>query len=360
MTVYIGLMSGTSMDGVDAALIDVESHRLIGGIMRPYDSDIREQLLALGPRALVTPEALWQLHTRVGQQFAQAALELLESVSYSGEVRAIGSHGQTIAHDVTSSIPYTLQLGCPHTISTLTGKTVVADFRTRDVVNGGTGAPFAPIYHHALLGAHQRLALVNIGGIANITILNDRDGTFGYDVGPGNCLLDAWIGQQKGLKYDDNGLYASQGSVIPTLLKALQADDYFKLPYPKSICKSYFSLAWLRSKLQADYTPEDVQATLLALTATTIASAIHRSIQPIRQLALCGGGAHNGALLQALQHHLPNTKIVSTKALGIDVDYLEAMMFGWLAHQALTCTKLDLTQITGANKPAILGAIYPI
>ncbi len=362
MTIYMGLMSGTSMDGIDAALIDVETHRLIGGLTRPYDTEVRDQLMAIATGMAVTPAYLWQLHTLLGRQFAAAANDLLRLTKLSvHDVTAIGSHGQTISHDAAAHIPYTIQLGCPHTISELTGLTVVADFRTRDMVIGGQGAPFAPLYHQALFaGGHPALAVVNMGGIANVTFISKDAPTSGYDTGPGNCLMDAWIQLHKHQSFDAGGAYASSGEVIPELLSAMLADDYFKLEPPKSICKSYFSIDWLQAFLKPNYAPQDVQASLLALTAQTTVDAILTTPRAVQCVALCGGGAHNTALLHELRTLLPQVKVLNTQDLGVDPDFLEAMMFAWLAHQSLTATRLDLSHITGAGKPAILGAIYRI
>lgn len=362
MTIYMGLMSGTSMDGIDAALIDVETHRLIGGLTRPYDTEVRDQLLAIAPGMAVPPADLWQLHTLLGRQFAAAANDLLRLTKLSArDVTAIGSHGQTISHDAAAQIPYTIQLGCAHTISELTGLTVVADFRTRDMVIGGQGAPFAPLYHQALFAStYPALAVVNMGGIANVTFISKDAPTSGYDTGPGNCLMDAWIQLHKQQSYDAGGAYALSGVVIPELLCAMLADGYFKLEPPKSICKSYFSIDWLQDFLKPNYAPQDVQASLLALTAQTTADAILTAPRAIQCVALCGGGAHNTTLLKELRALLPQVEVLSTQDLGVDPDFLEAMMFAWLAHQSLTETRLDLSHITGAGKPAILGAIYRI
>jgi anhydro-N-acetylmuramic acid kinase len=352
-------MSGTSMDGVDAALVDVATHQLLGGITRPYDHDVRERLYQLESNSSMAPSELCQLNTRLGRQFAATALQLLETLNHSPQdIAAIGSHGQTICHDAQAAIPYTLQLGCPHTIAEATGINVVADFRTRDLIVGGKGAPFAPLYHQALWGDQTELAIVNIGGIANITLFPSQHEVIGYDTGPGNCLLDAWIKRQLGHPYDQDGAYAASGAIIPNLLTALGADPYFKLPFPKSLCKSYFSLDWLQPFLRQDYAGQDIQATLLALTASSIARAVAQHAHAIRRLAICGGGVHNGALMQALNHAIPNIKIMSTQALGINPDFLEAMMFAWLAHQNLSATQLDLRTITGAHKQVLLGAVY--
>jgi anhydro-N-acetylmuramic acid kinase len=358
MSIYLGLMSGTSMDGIDAAVMDVTTHRLLGGLTLPYTQSLYERLQILMNSATASLEEIWQLNTAIGKEFAQAANKIMENCGVDrSRVTAIGSHGQTIRHEPNGLSPYTIQLGCPHTIAELTGVTVVADFRTRDMVLGGQGAPFAPLYHQAVLSQPDTsVAVVNIGGITNISFLCPGDPTYGYDIGPGNCLMDAWIQLQLGKAYDDDGHYAAQGQVIPELLQNLLADEFFLLPYPKSVCKSYFSLEWLQHKLQPHYAPQDVQATLLMLSAQSIADTIAQ--HSIQRLALCGGGAHNLALIVKLQSLLPQVEVTSTQALGVDPDFLEAMLFAWLAHQAITGTPVDLRHITGAHKPAILGAIY--
>lgn len=359
MKLYIGLMSGTSMDGIDAALVDVENNKLIAGITRPYSAHARTQLNKLTSEQAITLADVSQLNTLLGREFAAAVNQLMQEVQAAPcDVVAIGSHGQTVCHDAIAEIPYTMQLGCPHTISALTNMTVVADFRTRDLVLGGKGAPYAPIYHQILFShLTDAVGIVNIGGIANISYLMTGQSVSGYDVGPGNCLMDAWTHQHLNQPYDKNGEWAAGGHVIEELLTVLLKDAYFHLPSPKSIGKEYFSLSWLGNYLQANYQAQDVQATLLALTVKNIVDAMNPSIQ---QIAICGGGAHNQALLQRLKSQLPAVKVDSTGALGINPDFIEAMMFAWLAEKTLSHTPLDLSQITGAQKPAILGAIYPI
>ena len=360
MKLFIGLMSGTSMDGIDAALVDVNTNTLIAGITRPYSENARRCLQEVLTEPRTTSAALSQLNTLLGREFALTVHQLLKTTDIARQqVVAIGSHGQTIGHDASAEIPYTVQLGCAHTIAELTGITVVADFRTRDLVVGGQGAPFAPIYHQALFGERELpLAIVNIGGIANVTYLAHGVGVSGYDIGPGNCLMDAWIKKHLGLAYDAAGEWAATGKVIKPLLTALLADPYFKLPSPKSLGKEYFSDEWLTNCLQPDYSSHDVQATLLALTATTIAESIQQSHQQLRCLAICGGGAHNIMLQNELIKLLPDLQVGSTKIFGIDPDFIEAMMFAWLADKTLSQTPLDFTQITGAKNLAILGAIY--
>lgn len=362
MALYIGLMSGTSMDGVDAALIETTTQHCIAGLTKPYSQEARAFLDKVLTAQCVELGELNQLSTVLGKEFAQAVLALLENTPYSAkDVTAIGSHGQTICHDATASIPYTVQLGCPHTITEITGIPVVADFRTRDLVVGGKGAPFAPLYHQVLFGQQSSpLAIVNIGGIANVTFLEGACPPRGYDTGPGNCLMDAWINQVRHLSYDANGDWASSGHVIPSLLSTMLADPYFQQPSPKSLGKEYFSTEWLSSQLTHHEQPVDVQATLLALTAKTIAQAILTYPNPLSQVILCGGGVHNRALHQAIQQELDPIEVLSSAALGVNPDFIEAMMFAWLAEQAINQTPLDLNALTGAKKPVILGVVYPI
>ncbi len=360
MSLYIGLMSGTSMDGIDAALVNVDTHQLIQGITYPYPKALKAQLLDFVPLKPYTPQSLLELHHLIGQAFSDATLKLLKKTSYqASDITAIGSHGQTVYHSPNTTIPTTLQLGCPHTIAEKTGITVVADFRTRDLVLNGQGAPLAPFYHQECFKKEKLpLAVVNIGGIANITFLQQSMPPAGYDTGPGNVLMDAWIKKHKKLPYDANGNWALTGNVIPTLLAALLDDAYFKKESPKSIDKSYYSLTWLEPYIEEEHQAADIQATLLHLTAHSIATAIQNSYLPCKQVLLCGGGAHNQALIDVLCSYLPNLPVHTTDIAYINPDYLEAMMFAWFAKQTLNHNPLDLTSITGAKKPAILGAIY--
>lgn len=361
MSLFIGLMSGTSMDGVDAALIDFSKDSFLAGLTRPYSKPSKQYLNAVLNGELSSLKNYSQLNTLLGREFAAAVKDLLEKVQLPAKaIEAIGSHGQTVCHDPEADIPYTLQLGCPHTIAELTGITVVADFRTRDLVIGGQGAPFAPIYHQILFkGQGYPLAIVNIGGIANLTYLIDEFKLSGYDFGPGNCLMDAWIHKNLGDDYDKEGSWAQSGKVIATLLEKLLADPYFQRKEPKSAAKEYFSLSWLAQHLEADYAPANVQATLLRLTALAIAQGIQKEALIPKRLFLCGGGVHNTALVNTLRQLLPEMDIQSTESIHINPDYIEALLFAWLAKNTLSKTPLDLTEITGARYPTILGAIYP-
>jgi anhydro-N-acetylmuramic acid kinase len=360
-SIFMGLMSGTSMDGIDAALIDFSSNSFIAGLTRPYSAKAKDYLNSVVSGELSSLKNYCQLNTLLGREFAEAAIELLNQTQIpASSIKAIGSHGQTLCHDAAADIPYTLQSGCAHTIAELTGITVVADFRTRDLVVGGQGAPFAPIYHQALFREQEYpLAVVNIGGIANLSFLADESRVSGYDLGPGNCLMDAWIHKNLRFDYDKNGAWAASGSVISSLLEKLLADSYFQRSQPKSIGKEYFSLNWLSPHLQADYAPADIQATLMMLTATTIAQGLQREATAVHQLLICGGGAHNSVLVNTLAGLLPEIKVQSTEAININPDFIEALMFAWFAEKTLSRTILDLSQITGAKSSTILGAIYP-
>ena len=358
MELFIGLMSGTSMDGIDAALVEMENHTLIAGITRPYSAEVKKLLRTVALGEPLMPAVFSQLNTLIGREFAAAVRQLLEMNNISAkQVLAIGSHGQTICHDATANIPYTLQLGCGHTIAEQTGISVVADFRTRDVVVGGLGAPFAPLYHKTLFqNVAMPLAVINIGGIANISYLGKEE-LWGYDIGPGNCLMDYWAKQHLGKEYDAFGAWAQSGRVIPTLLESLLDDAYFHEKPPKSIGKEYF-LTLLAPRLRKEYAPNDVQATLLALTVTTIVRAIQGANPLPLCVALCGGGVHNQALYRELSHCLLGIRVESTDTFGVSPDFLEAMMFAWLAKNTLLNKSLDWSPVTGAQHPAILGAIY--
>lgn len=360
MQLYIGLMSGTSMDGIDAALVDVSTNALIAGITRPYGETAEQQLRAVLDNAVTSPAHLSQLNTLLGREFAQAVYQLLETTNTSPEqVIAIGSHGQTICHDATATIPYTVQLGCGHTIAALTGINVVADFRTRDVVMGGQGAPFAPVYHHALFaGLNQSIAIVNVGGIANVTFIAPDVAISGYDTGPGNCLMDAWIQKNLNKRYDKNGLWGATGRVLDSVLSSMLTDPYFALTPPKSLDKAYFSDTWLAQHIRPQDASEDIQATLQAFTATSISQAIKAHELPLEHVAICGGGVHNTALLDVIRQQLPALQVESSQYFGVDPDFLEAMMFAWLADKTIHQIPVDLTGITGAKRPAVLGAIY--
>jgi anhydro-N-acetylmuramic acid kinase len=363
MPLYIGLMSGTSMDGIDAAIVDTSTHTLIYGITKPYEQELKYQLEQLTKTQLISLADLKKLDTWVGHAFSEAVNDLLKQANMTKkDIKAIGSHGQTIAHNTKTSVPYTVQIGCAHTIAEHTGIPVVADFRTRDLVLGGQGAPFAPIYHQQLFAnmSDEDVAIINIGGIANISIVSKTKPISGWDVGPGNCLLDAWIEKQLHQSYDHDGAWAKTGQIDHALLHRLQQDAFFKEAAPKSLGKEYFALSKLEALLPENYNPADVQATLIALTAFGIELAIQQCSDLPSQVFLCGGGAHNSALLDALRNRLPQCFVQSTAAIGVDPDFIEAMLLAWLASQTMQSIPIDLSTITGSRRPALLGAIYSV
>lgn len=362
MRLYIGLISGTSMDGIDAALVDMDSHQLIGGLIHPYRDTVHQLLKEMVLAKEVRPERLAQLNTLVGIEFSDAAEALLaKTKTQASDVLAIGSHGQTIAHEPRAEIPYTIQLGCGHVIAEKTKIDVVADFRTRDLVNGGQAAPFAPIYHQALFDhLADSLVLVNIGGIANLSLINSDAVMKGYDTGPGSCLLDRWIEKHLSLPYDHSGQWSATGKIIDELLQSFLSDPYFELPAPKSTSTAYFSLDWLLKRINnSSYLAQDVQATILELTVQTIAASIIDLKLDFEKILLCGGGAHNQQLILRLQALLPLHQVATTADYSFNPDYIEAMMMAWLADKTINKIPLDFSSVTGAKKAAVLGVIYP-
>jgi len=361
MELYIGLMSGTSMDGIDVALVDLTSNRLIQGLIVPYTSKTSALLQAVIAKDVTDFREILRLHTYIGRDFAAAVLQLLASAKLkANQIIAIGSHGQTIAHEPFGEAPFSLQLGCPHTIAALTGISVVADFRTRDVVLGGQGAPFAPIYHAALFADLPKpLAVLNLGGIANVTWLFEDCRLSGWDLGPANALMDAWTQRVLGKPFDEDGRWAATGVVNQPLLTRLLADSFFHQPSPKSVDKAYFSLEWLVSHHTHEIAPVDVQATLLQLTLSVIVSAVQQSSVCPAQVIVCGGGVHNQYLFNKLVALLAPIVVINSAEAGVHPDYIEAMLFAWLAKQALQGIPTDLSSVTGSQKAAVLGVIYP-
>jgi anhydro-N-acetylmuramic acid kinase len=302
---------------------------------------------------------------QVGRLFAQAVNELLSQAAVSpSRVTAIGSHGQTIRHRPGGDTPFTLQIGDPSVIATATGIPVVGDFRRKDLALGGQGAPLVPAFHDAVFrkpGADR--IIVNIGGIANLTVLsgNPNAPILGFDTGPGNTLLDGWIRRILLKPMDRDGAFAASGRVHAALLAALHSDPYFQQAPPKSTGPEYFSGSWLEQHLGAagNPVPADVQATLLALTAQSIADSIRELPGISRPMVyVCGGGAHNGALMRALQHNLPGSAVATTDALGMPVDWVEAMAFAWLARQRIHQMPGNCPLVTGASRPAVLGGLW--
>lgn len=357
-------MSGTSIDGIDAALVDFTgaSPRLIDFLYRPLPHQLRQQIHTLSlPDEPVLLQNYGILDSKLGCLFAETVLELLEQAQISADkIMAIGSHGQTVFHDPNSNYGFSLQIGDPNRIAQITGITTIADFRRRDMAVQGQGAPLVPAFHQAVFADHaQKRTVVNIGGIANITVLDDLE-TIGFDTGPGNTLMDQWCLQHRNQAYDQNGDWAASGQVQPELLAALKDDDYLRLPPPKSTGKEYFSPAWLQKKLSVypDISSEDVQATLCRFTAESISDAINRHAPHNAQTLVCGGGAHNRQLLKHLQENL-NHPLMSTAEFGIHPDHVEACAFAWLARQTINNRPGNLCSVTGARQAVVLGGIYP-
>lgn len=355
---YIGLMSGTSLDGVDGVLTSFDGQ--LSAAYLAFPTDLKQSLLSLqssGPDEIHRESVAAQ---QLAHLYAQCVHELLASANINNnQISAIGAHGQTIRHQPTQG--YTRQLNHPALLAELTGIDVVADFRSRDIAAGGQGAPLVPAFHQAVFGStgHTRV-VVNIGGISNISLLNANDSVSGFDTGPGNILLDAWIHLHQAKAYDADGAWAATGSVNEALLTQLLNEPFFALPPPKSTGRDLFDLAWLQSHLNsyAALRPEDVQATLVALTTKTIADAIKRHAAACDAVFVCGGGAYNTQLMQSLQSQL-SQPVSSTDVLGISPSHVEALAFAWLAKQFCKRLPGNLPSVTGAKGDRILGALYP-
>ncbi|RAO76468.1 anhydro-N-acetylmuramic acid kinase [Dyella jiangningensis] len=362
---YLGLISGTSADGIDAALVRFEDDKpqLIDALAHPWPAELRARILAVAQdETRLDLDAYGRLDVAIGQCFADAAQALLaRHAQHASAVRAIGSHGQTLRHRPTGEHPFTLQVGDPAVIAERCGVDVVADFRRADVAAGGQGAPLLPAVHAMLLARPGRTRVVlNLGGIANITVLDADGRVFGFDTGPANGLMDAWCLRHRGLAYDAEGAFAASGQTDDALLSALLADTYFAMAPPKSTGREHFHLAWLDAHERvAVLAPADVQATLLELSARSIADAIERHAPDAGDVLACGGGVHNGVLMRRLGELMPTRDVTTTAEHGIDPDYLEATAFAWLARQRLLGLPGNLPAVTGARGPRVLGAVYP-
>ena len=357
---YVGIMSGTSLDGVDTVLIDLGTPQpqLLAKHYLPFDDALKNSLLVLHQPSHNELHQVQLTGNELARLYAAATAAVLQTANIThDQVRAIGCHGQTIRHCPDQG--YTLQLGNAALLTELTGITVVSDFRSRDIAAGGQGAPLVPAFHDQALrhpGIHR--VIVNIGGISNLTNLPpDRPAT-GFDCGPGNLLMDAWCVQHLGKPYDDNGAWAASGKALPALLEQMLNEPFFALSPPRSSGRDLFNMLWLHSKLQGSERTEDVQATLLELTCRTIAQSIQQYCAGAKEIYLCGGGAHNQTLRTRLAALLPDSSVQTTNALGVDGDYLEAIAFAWLAQQALHGKPANLPLVTGAKHPCILGAVY--
>jgi len=363
---YLGLISGTSADGIDVALASFEpAPRLHASATCAYPDDLRQRILALAQGdGRIELDELGALDVEIARAFAGAALRVLADHGVAAtDVRALGSHGQTVRHRPGTATPYTLQLGDPNVIAETTGIVTVGDFRRRDMAAGGQGAPLAPAFHAAMLGSDGASHVVlNLGGIANITVLPESaaEPILGFDTGPASCLLDAWAQRHLNVGFDADGKFAESGRADPALLERMLADPYFSAPAPKSTGREIFHLRWLQQHLDGrNIAPADVQATLLELTARTVADAIRASAPRARDVLVCGGGVHNSALMRGLARALDPIAVQSTALRGIDPDFVEAMLFAWLARERLLGHPAPgVSSVTGAHGPRVLGAIY--
>ncbi|WXL26465.1 anhydro-N-acetylmuramic acid kinase [Ectopseudomonas mendocina] len=362
MPLYIGVMSGTSLDGLDIALIrQTDQTHLIGSCYLAMPEQLRDQLLALcasGPDEIARA-ALAE------QQWAQLAAKgihqlLSEQQLHPADIRAIGSHGQTVRHEPARG--FTVQIANSALLAELTGITVVSDFRRRDLAAGGQGAPLVPAFHEALFASpNSSRAILNVGGFSNISLLDPAHTASGFDCGPGNVLMDSWIQRHKGVGYDKSGQWAASGNVVPELLQQMLDDPFFHTTGPKSTGRELFNLAWLDQHLANFHGVEavDVQATLLELTAVSVANSLRNVQKQTDLLLVCGGGAHNQRLMQRLGQLLPGCQVSSTDDYGVPADWVEAMAFAWLAHCCLEGIPANRPSVTGAKGLRILGAIYP-
>ena len=356
---YVGLMSGTSLDGIDAVVARVEGMpQLLHSHFQPFDLAFRAELLVLQApcenelhRAAVAANQLAHAYaSAISTLLAKATLKTMD-------IEAIGCHGQTIRHCPEAG--YTTQLVNAALLAELTGITVVSDFRSRDIAAGGQGAPLLPALHRRLFySSDEHRVIVNIGGIANITHLPTNGTVMGFDCGPGNALMDEWISLHRGESFDQHGAWAASGKVLPKLYNSLFLNNYFLKPPPKSTGRDLFNLAWLKRALTGDEAPQDVQATLLELTAQGIVQGVKTYCVGAQAAFVCGGGAHNRAMIARLVALLPHLRLDDTSALGLDADWVEALAFAWFARQTLRREPANLPDVTGAKGPRILGAIH--
>jgi len=364
---YIGLMSGTSLDGIDAALVDFQDNEthLVEFEYLPYSDEIQSTIQKISkPESLISLKEYGAMDAQLGSLFAKAVNALLAKAAIpTSSVKAIGSHGQTIYHAPDIRFPFSLQIGDPNIIAETTGITTVADFRRRDIAAKGQGAPLVPAFHQAVFQhPNEHRCIVNIGGIANITVLprNQSAEVIGFDTGPGNTLMDLWIKLHRNLPYDKNGAWGKTGKINHDLVALLKQDAYFNAAPPKSTGKEYFSLPWIYQYFDAfSYKAEDVQASLCFLTAITICDAVKKHAPATERILICGGGIHNDYLLELIQQNI-DCPVESTERYGIHPDHVEAVAFAWLARQTMNNLPGNLKEVTGALDSVILGGIYQV
>lgn len=359
--IYIGLMSGTSLDGVDAVVADLSGTRprILASAYLPFEADFRERLSALTESGFDEINAVGRLGNALAEVYAQAVqLALSASRTPANSILAIGCHGQTVRH--RPELGFTLQIGNPALLAERTGIAVAADFRSRDVAAGGQGAPLVPVFHAAVFSnSAENRAVLNLGGIANITLLPVGSDVRGFDIGPGNCLMDAWAQRHLNEPLDRNGSWAAGGRPVQTLLNKLLGEPYFARPAPKSCGRELFNLHWLERFLVPSFEPQAIQATLLELTVEAVARSIEIEAHPPARLILCGGGARNAILVRRISERLSPLLVTTSAEFGLDVGLVEATAFAWLAKQTLQNRPGNLPAVTGASGLRVLGAIYP-
>ncbi len=364
---FIGLMSGTSMDAIDAVLVDFTNlpPTLVASCAVPLQDNVRRDLRLLSQSDHIETSMLAHMDVLLGRLFAKAALCVIEKSGLSiPQIRAIGSHGQTLRHFPHGENRTSIQIADPNVIAEHTGITTVADFRRRDMAAGGQGAPMVPGFHEAVFRTHDRQRIIlNIGGIANITVLpqNTDDPVYGFDTGPGNTLMDVWCQQQQGHAYDNEGGWARGGAIDQILLSKFLDDPYFLQPPPKSTGPDYFSLKWLNKFVTSvDLDTRTIQTTLCELTAQSIAQAVHQFALVDTEVLVCGGGVRNLFLMERLAAVMPESRVRSTTDAGVDAAWMEAMAFAWLARQTLLGKPGNIPSVTGSRRSVVLGAIYPV
>ena len=359
----LGLMSGTSADGIDAALVEFDSIselRVVKTGFTPYDATLRDEINQLAYQNQISDCDESPLHQDLAELYAKASLDLIAQANLSpSDVNAIANHGQTVRHEPNAEPPFSLQLGSAQRIADLTGVLTIGNFRQADLAAGGQGAPLMPAFHAAALGENnadngESRYLLNIGGVANLTQLGDT--VIGFDTGPGNTLLDQWVYKTQGKAYDKDGAWAASGAVQPELLSRMLADPYFSLPFPKSTGPDHFNLGWLGNV--NEYRAEDVQATLLELTVQSIVGEMRQLGNVPGEVFVCGGGAHNNEMMSKLAQALPKHQVKITDQLGIPTDWVEAVGFAWLGYCRLCNVVSNLPSVTGASESLVLGDVF--
>lgn len=374
MKLYLGIMSGTSLDGVDLALVDFfEKPNLVASGFVPMPEDLRANLAELLKSGETSLQKLGEIDHRLGVLYADCVNEFLAKNKLKpSQIEAIGCHGQTIWHAPQGNFPFTMQIGDMNLVAARTGITTVGDFRRKDMAMGGQGAPLVPAFHEAVFARPNQFTVVlNIGGISNISVLDPKSETIGYDVSVGNALMDSWIEKHLGKRYDKNAEWAKTGEVISELLAEMLSEPFLQLPPPKSTGRELFNLAWLEKQFAnltakspassvANFKPEDIQYTLAEFTAQSITRELSQwKNEPNKVLLVCGGGARNPLLMERFNVLLPDWHIGTTNDYGVDVDYVEAAAFAWLAFQRMENLPSNMPSVTGASQAVSLGTIFP-